>query len=52
MKMSIEKKRATTLRPATYSRIDCHKWATKMETYRLLSGKPDLKIKEVEKQTA
>jgi len=51
MKTSIDKKRATTWRPATYSRIDCHKWATKMEMHRLLSGKPDLKIKEAEKQT-
>lgn|GEM_PF-3678732 len=28
-----------------YHGLDSHKWATKMEIQRLLSGKPELKIK-------
>jgi len=28
-----------------YDGLDSHKWATKMEIRRLLSGKPDLRIK-------
>jgi len=39
-------------KPLTYGGLDSHKWATKMEICRLLSGKRDLKIKPVEKQTA
>jgi len=29
--------------------LDSHKWATKMEIIRLISGKPDLKIKAISK---
>jgi len=29
--------------------LDSHKWATKMEIIRLISGKPDLKIKSISK---
>jgi hypothetical protein len=34
-----------------HSELDFHKWPTKMEIRRLLSGKRDLKLKTVEKQT-
>jgi len=32
-----------------YNGLDSHKWATKMEIKRLLSGKPDLRIKAAPK---
>ncbi len=43
--LAIDSKRAIKPKPAIYHGLDSHKWATKMEIQRLLSGKPDLKIK-------
>jgi hypothetical protein len=37
-------------RPKIHSQLDSHKWASKMEIRCLLSGKPDLKLKPVEKE--
>lgn len=51
MKTAINGKRTTKPRPALYSGIDSHSWPTRMERTRLISGKPDLKLKAVEKQT-
>jgi hypothetical protein len=45
MKKLIDSKRAIKSKPTTYHGLDSHEWATKMEIQRLLSGKPDLKIK-------
>jgi hypothetical protein len=44
MKRLIDSNRAIKPEPTTYHGLDSHKWATKMEIQRLLSGKPDLKI--------
>jgi len=49
--LAIDKKRAIKSKPTTYHGLDSHKWATKMEIQRLLSGKPDLKIKVAPKET-
>jgi len=45
MKKSNTKKR--TIKPTLTINpvLDSHKWATKMEIIRIISGKPDLKIK-------
>ena len=40
-----DKKRSFKSRPAPNNGPDSHKWETKMEIIRLISGKPDLKIK-------
>jgi hypothetical protein len=45
-------KRATKSKPVVHSAPDPHKWATKMEIHRLMSGKPDLKIKPAPKPTS
>jgi hypothetical protein len=52
MKKLMGKKRRIKHRPPIYSGLDSHKWPTKMEICRLLSGKRDLILKTVEKQTA
>ncbi len=49
--LTIDNKRAIKSKPTTYHGLDSHKWATKMEIQRLLSGKPDLKIKVAPKET-
>jgi len=49
MKRAIHEKRAIKFKPAICKELDCHKWASKMEIRRLLSGKPDLKIKVISK---
>jgi hypothetical protein len=51
MRRSINKIRKTIRNAAISSQVDAHKWATKMEVCRVLSGKRDLEIKPVEKQT-
>jgi len=45
MNRLINNKRAIKSKPPIYHGVDSHKWATKIEIQRLLSGKPDLKIK-------
>ena len=52
MKKLMGKKRRIKHNPPIHSGLDSHKWPTKMEIRRLLSGKRDLKLKAVEKQTA
>lgn len=37
-------------KPSLYYGLNAHKWATKMEVRRLLSGKPDLELKEAPKK--
>jgi len=39
------KKRNIKSRPAQYNVLDSHRWESKMEIIRLISGKPDIKIK-------
>ncbi|MHC4424351.1 MAG: hypothetical protein ACYSWR_06760 [Planctomycetota bacterium] len=50
MKKLLNTKRTIKFKPTIHSQLDSHKWATKMEVHHLLSGKRDLKLKEVEKQ--
>jgi len=51
MKRPIDReKRGKSKRSIRYG-LDSHKWATKMEIRRLLSGKPDLNIKAGPKNT-
>jgi hypothetical protein len=38
------KKAIVKPRPAMYNGLDSHKWQTKIEIVRLISGKPDLRI--------
>jgi len=45
MKRTKDKKDTGKSRPQASSGLDSHKWATKMELRRLLSGKPELRIK-------
>lgn len=45
MRKARDKKTTGKSRPHAHSGLDSHKWATKMELRRLLSGKPDLRIK-------
>ena len=45
------KKQTVKCGNAIYNGVDSCKWATKMEINHLLSGKRDLKIKAVEKET-
>ena len=52
MKKLINNKKIIKSKPAIYNALDSHKWATKMEIHRLMSGKPDLKIKALPKPTA
>ncbi len=40
-----QKRRDLKSGPAPYNRIDSHIWKTKMEIVRLISGKPELKLK-------
>jgi hypothetical protein len=51
MKRSKDKRRTTKPRSSIGSELDAYKWATKMEIRRLLSGKPDLTLKEDSKKT-
>jgi len=48
----INTKRTTKSKPVIHNAPDSHKWATKMEIHRLMSGKPDLKIKAASKPTS
>ncbi len=52
MKRTIDKKRTIRPRPAIRNELDSHKWATKMEIRRFLSGRAELKIKAIPKPTA
>ncbi len=40
-----KKKRNLKSKSALCNRIDCHRWESKMEVIRLISGKPELKLK-------
>ncbi len=40
-----DKKRYLKPKPSQYSGLDSHIWKTKMEIVRLISGKPELKLK-------
>jgi len=42
-----DKKRSIKSRPAPCNTLNCHRWESKMEIIRLISGKPDLKLKTV-----
>jgi len=44
MKKRIYKKKTVKSKPPVGNQLDSHKWATKIEIRRLLSGKPDLII--------
>jgi len=44
MKKRIHKRKTVKSRHPVGNRLDSHKWATKIEIRRLLSGKPDLII--------
>jgi hypothetical protein len=45
MKKLNDKKRTIKLTMTINPLLDSHNWATKMEIIRIISGKPDLKIK-------
>ena len=47
-----DKKRFLKPKPAPYNRIDCHRWENKMEIIRLISGKPELKLKTLSEPTS
>jgi len=49
MRKGVGKKRTVRLNTGVRSDLDCHKWATKTEIYRLLSGKPELTIRKIPK---
>jgi hypothetical protein len=49
-KTSTNKTRTIIRNAPIRSEVDAHKWATKMEAHRLLSGKRDLEIKTDEKK--
>jgi hypothetical protein len=49
MRRLINKKRTIEHSAAIRDVLDTHQWPAKMEIHRLLSGKPDLKIKAVVK---
>jgi len=51
MKRLQHSKKTSRSKRLVYGGLDSHKWATKMEIRRLLSGKPDLRIK-VEPKTS
>ena len=38
-------KKRRVLKTTIFNRLDTHKWANKMEIYRLLGGKPEMKLK-------
>jgi len=42
-----DKKRSIKSRPAPCNTLNCHRWESKMEIIRLISGKPDLKLKTI-----
>jgi hypothetical protein len=44
MKKRIYKNKTVKSKPPVGTQLDSHKWATKIEIRRLLSGKPDLII--------
>lgn len=46
MKKLIDRKKIVKSRPPVCNWLDSHKWATKVEIRRLLSGKPDLIIEK------
>jgi len=46
MKGFVHTNRTNRSRPSVYNQLDTHRWATKIEIHRILSGKPDLKIKD------
>jgi hypothetical protein len=50
MKKSVNKTRTVIRNSQIRGEVDAHKWATKMEAHRLLSGKRDLEIKADEKR--
>jgi hypothetical protein len=43
MKKIIDKKKPAKAKPCIYNELNTHTWATKMETRRQLSGRPELK---------
>jgi hypothetical protein len=43
----IDKKRSVKPRPAPCNTLNCHRWESKMEIIRLISGKPELKLKTI-----
>ncbi len=45
MKKTSDSNKAIKSKPSLYYGLNAHKWATKMEVRRLLSGKPDLELK-------
>jgi hypothetical protein len=47
MKKLSDKKRPIKSEMTINPMLDSHKWATKMEIIRLISGKPELKIKAI-----
>jgi|GEM_PF-6147155 hypothetical protein len=44
MKTENDKARKSRPRSAIRNQLNTHKWESKMEIHRLISGKPDLKI--------
>lgn len=47
-----DKRRFLKPKPAQYSGLDSHIWKTKMEIVRLVSGKPELKLKTLSEPTS
>ena len=47
-----DKKRNFKSKPVSNNGPDSHKWESKMEIIRLISGKPDLKLKPLSEQTS
>jgi len=45
MKWLFHTKKTDRSRPTIFNRLDTHNWANKMEIHRLLSGKPEMKLK-------
>jgi len=45
MKKTSDSNKTIKSNPSLYYGLNAHKWATKMEVRRLLSGKPDLELK-------
>jgi hypothetical protein len=50
MKRLIRRKSRTKRKRTLHRQPDSHNWATKMEIRCLLSGKPDLKLNQGERQ--
>jgi hypothetical protein len=51
MKRLFGTKKANKPKPSLYSELDVHNWSTKMEVHNLLTGKPDLELKDGTKAT-